>query len=167
MKKKYINRLKRITKHVGEWSYPPKHDRERGKKAWQLNPAENQSRGNSPKNTQSVTQKRREDTILSHNNCLKSAMVLNNSSHVHYTTAWWYKITKSYTFSSSQIHKRYQHKIHYQRLKLASNLDFKEIHHWRWSKCWRISLTELCAHFLLTEIWAGLDLGYQCWHISI
>lgn len=71
MKKKYINRLKRITKHVGEWSYPPKHDRERGKKAWQLNPAENQSRGNSPKNTQSVTQKRREDTILSHNNCLK------------------------------------------------------------------------------------------------
>jgi hypothetical protein len=45
---------------------------ERGKKkAWQLNPAENQPRGNSPKNTQSMTQKRREDTILSHNNCLK------------------------------------------------------------------------------------------------
>lgn len=71
MKKKYINRLKRITKHVGEWSYPPKHDRERGKKAWQLNPAENQQRGNSPKNSQSMTQKRWEDTILSHNNCLK------------------------------------------------------------------------------------------------
>lgn len=141
---------------------------ERGKKkAWQLNPAENQPRGNSPKNTQSMTQKRREDTILSHNNCLK--------------VQWFWKILAMYIirlhdgiksqsltlFPPPKSTKRYQHKIHYQRLKLASNLDFKEIHHWRWSKCWRISLTELCAHFLLTEIWTGLDLGYQCWHISI